>query len=220
MDRQEDIIRTFDERAKEYDGWFDNNPVFGIELAALQDLSKYYLEPKLEIGVGTGRFAKELRIDFGIDPALGPLRIARDRGIKTVAGTGEYLPFSSRSMGSIFILFTLCFLADPSKVLAECSRILVPEGILIVGIIPEGSSWGEQLKNKAMQGNPFYRHARFRTVIDLLDLLYKNGYLVFSSRSTLYQHPSEQYNDQRLDFVHDEQAGFCVLAAKVKENRS
>ena len=49
---------VFDERAAEYDGWFEDSLLFAIERGALQELDTPLLDPKLEIGVGPGRFAE------------------------------------------------------------------------------------------------------------------------------------------------------------------
>ena len=49
-------------------------------------------EKGLEIGVVTGRFAKILGMEYGIDPSERMLSIAKERGIKTSVGRGEDLP--------------------------------------------------------------------------------------------------------------------------------
>lgn len=74
--------QVFDERAAEYDAWFDESLLFAIELAALQELATPLLGPKLEIGVGPGRFAEALGVEFGVDPALAPLALAKKRGVR------------------------------------------------------------------------------------------------------------------------------------------
>ena len=68
---------VFDERAAEYDAWFENSLLFAIERAALQELATPLLDPKLEVGVGPGRFAEALGVEFGVDSALGPLAFAK-----------------------------------------------------------------------------------------------------------------------------------------------
>jgi len=53
-------------------------------LSELKALKKVILEKKkgLEIGVGTGRFASPLGIEYGIDPSEKMLEIAKKRGVK------------------------------------------------------------------------------------------------------------------------------------------
>ncbi len=62
-------FNPFEAISKEYDQWFDDNKVtFLSELAAV----KYFLPKQgkgLEIGIGTGRFAMELGIKYGIEPS-------------------------------------------------------------------------------------------------------------------------------------------------------
>ncbi|HSR36532.1 MAG TPA: hypothetical protein VLL73_05055, partial [Desulfurivibrionaceae bacterium] len=48
---------VFDERAAEYDQWFEGSQLFAIELGALSSLATPFAQPRLEIGVGPGRFA-------------------------------------------------------------------------------------------------------------------------------------------------------------------
>ncbi|MCG2824383.1 MAG: hypothetical protein L6364_11985, partial [Desulfobulbaceae bacterium] len=57
---------VFDERAEEYDAWFEGSLLFAIERAALQELTTPLASPKLEVGVGPGRFAEALGVEFGI----------------------------------------------------------------------------------------------------------------------------------------------------------
>lgn len=85
-------MEVFNKLFREYDQWYEDNKwVFLSEVEALRKVI-----PKgkkgLEIGVGTGRFAKILGIEYGIDPSEKMLSIAKERGIKTFVGRGEDLP--------------------------------------------------------------------------------------------------------------------------------
>ena len=130
-------VRVFHEHAKIYDSWYENSLVFAIELAALQSLQTMMKGPGIEIGVGPGRFAREIGLEFGLDPAWKPLVLACRRGIQCCQGVGEQLPLRDRAMGRIYLLFTLCFTRDPQKVLAECCRCLRDDGHLVIGMIPQ-----------------------------------------------------------------------------------
>lgn len=212
-----DSAGSFDALAGEYDSWFDNNPLFDIELAALLAVKEKLAHPFLEIGVGPGRFAEALKIDYGIDPAISPLQLATSRSILAVKAIGEQLPVRSESMGTVFILFTLCFLADPVLMMRECSRILKPGGRLIIGLIPRLSKWGKLLTRKKKENNPFYRHARLRTIAETVDMLAVNGFSVIESWSTLFQPPDNSLAAESPRRGLDEQAGFCVLVMNKKE---
>ena len=203
--------QPFNERAEEYDNWFDKSMLFELELAALQAIRENLPHPRLEIGVGPGRFGEMLDVDFGIDPAISPLQLASRRSIICINGIGEQLPFRTGSMGTIFILFTLCFLSDPERVFRECSRILLPGGRLVVGMIPGQSAWGKLLAEKGRQNHPFYRHARMRTIAETVCLLNQNNFTVRESWSTLVQGPGMKLVPEPPVTGMQEDAGFCVL---------
>ncbi len=208
-----EIARTFNDRAEEYDRWFADSLLFDIELAALRAIMTDLPRPRLEIGVGPGRFAGTLDVDFGIDPAVSPLQLAGRRGIMGINAIGEQLPLRPAAVGTIFLLFTFCFLADPAVVLRECSRVIKPGGRLVLGIIPQGSSWGMRLGKQGQAGHPYYRHARFRTIAETAALLAAHGFSLLESWSTLLQEPERLINLERPQTGTDEQAGFCVLVA-------
>jgi len=119
MDIKEKII--FEKKWQEYDKWYDDHEaVYKSELHAVKELI-----PKgtgLEIGVGTGRFAAPCHVEFGIDPSINMLHLAKKRNVKVVQGVGEKLPFKNDSFHFILIMVTLCFLNDVSKVIHESKR--------------------------------------------------------------------------------------------------
>lgn len=207
---------VFNSRAKEYDQWFEDSLLFVVELSCLRDLKTKIERPGLEIGVGPGRFARELLIDYGLDPAPAPLVLARRRGIKVVQAVGESLPFRSGSLAAVYILFTFCFLSEPLKVLQESFRILKPSGQVIVGIISSSSAWGRSLMVKKENNHPFYRYARFYEGDYLRDLLYLHSFHPVDSRSILFQPP------ERLDRLERSrpgiwpEAGFQVIVGEKK----
>ena len=73
-------MNIFDKFYKEYDRWYDDNKF--IFLSELEAVRKVIPEEGrgLEIGVGSGRFASELYIGFGLDPSINMLRLAKKRG--------------------------------------------------------------------------------------------------------------------------------------------
>ena len=206
------VTRAFHERAAEYDQWFEGTLLFPIELAALEDLPPLPA-PKLEVGVGPGRFARALGVSLGVDAARAPLELARRRGISPAQALGEALPFRSGALGTIFLLFTLCFIEEPRILLRESARVLRREGRLVIGTIPAAGAWGRMLQAKQRQGHPFYRHARLLDPPVLVDWLAEAGFSLLESRSTLFQPPEglERLEAPRKG-IHPE-AGFVVLLA-------
>lgn len=212
-------IEVFDLYAEDYDRWF-NSPegrvLFELELEAVRLLIKGLEKPFLEIGVGTGRFAKELGIDFGIDPSSKVLEIAKERGIKVKKAKGEKLPFKDGSFGAVFLLFTLCFVENPEKVISEAKRVLKKDGGLIVGIINKESLWGQFYIKKKAEGHPIYKYARFNSINEVVEMAEKAGMTVEAYSSTLCQPPSETPHKEAVYKGLVEGAGFvCILFRKL-----
>ena len=207
--------RVFDERAEEYDAWFEDSLLFAIERAALQELVTPLFSPKLEIGVGPGRFAEALGVEFGVDPALSPLAFAKKRGVRVSQAVGEALPYADQSMRTVLLLFTFCFLADPSPVLRECRRVLKPGGHLVLGVIGADSPWGRMLQQKKEGGHPFYQQARFYDPAEVEQYLAGCGFVVEERRSSLLQPPEGLREMEHSQSGLVSQAGFAVLVAGV-----
>ncbi|MDP3297088.1 MAG: class I SAM-dependent methyltransferase [Thermodesulfovibrionia bacterium] len=209
---------VFNQYAEDYDRWFDTlegKVLFEMEVKAVRLLMKNLERPFLEIGVGTGKFAEELGIDFGIDPSSKVLGIAERRGIKVKKARGESLPFSDESFGAVFILFTLCFVEDPQTVLAETERVLKKGGGLIIGIINRESPWGQLYLKKKAEAHPIYTHARFYSINEVTKMIEKAGMEVGAYSSTLRQSPSEILHEESVYNHLVENAGFvCILARK------
>lgn len=213
-----DTAKAFDDYAGNYDQWFDSpegKALFIAEVEAVRLLTKGLEHPFLEIGVGTGRFAKELEIDFGIDPSEKALDIARRRGISVQQATGEILPFKDEIFGAVFLLFTLCFVKDAGAVIAEAKRVLKPGGGLIIGVINRESPWGRLYLQKKEEGHPIYKHARFYSVSEVVKMLKKTGMNVEAYASTLCHQPSQELIEEKAYDKLIEDAGFvCTLARK------
>lgn len=213
------IVDAFDHYSEDYDRWFDTpegKVLFRMEVETVRLLTRNIEKPSLEIGVGTGRFAKELGIDAGIDPSLKSLEIAKKRRIKVEKAKGEKLPFKDKSFGAVFILFTLCFVEDPVMVLSDAKRILKTGGRLIVGIINRESPWGQLYLKKKAEGHPIYRYATFYSVYDIVKMIEEAGMALEAYSSTLCQPPSEIPYEESVHNELIENAGFvCILARKI-----
>lgn len=213
------IAEAFDVCAEDYDRWFDSpqgKVLFEMEVEAVRLLMKDLEKPFLEIGVGTGRFAKKLKIDLGIDPSSKVLEMARTRKIKVKKARGEKLPFKDKTFGAVFLLFTLCFVEDPEKVLSETRRVLKRDGGLIIGIINRESPWGQLYMKKKTGNHPIYKYARFYSIKDAVKMIAKTGMSVHEYSSTLCQPPSETpYNEAAHKGLADGAGFVCILARKV-----
>lgn len=210
--------RVFQERADEYDSWYEDSLLFTIETLALQQIALPLPRPAIEIGSGPGRFAQQLGVTVGLDPAPAALQHGLKRGIMGVAAVGEQLPLKPGTTGTVYLLFTLCFLAQPEVVLRQCLQALKSDGRLVIGQVPAFSPWGRQLEQKKKQGNPYYRHARFYTVAETLQMLDREGFSLLESYSTLFQAPGSVTDNETAQPGINEQSGFCILVAGKKEN--
>jgi len=209
---------AFDAHAADYDKWFESaegRAFFASEVDAIRLLMTNLEHPFLEIGVGTGRFAKELGIDEGIDPSEQALTLAKKRGISVQRAKGEEVPFSDATFGAVFILFTLCFVESPEKLFSETRRVLKPEGCVLVGFINRESAWGRLYMRKKAEGRPIYRHARFYNAAGVLAMLKTSGLRMEAAASSLFHPPSNNSLREEAYPGLSEDAGFiCVRARK------
>lgn len=187
------VEQVFDVFAERYDAWYDKpfgKSAFNLEKACIASLCKNLRQPFLEMGVGTGRFAEALKIEYGIDSSVGVLRFAKKRGIPVIRGRGEKLPFPNKSFGAVFIIVTLCFVDEPVKVLEEASRVLRDDGFIILGLILRESPWANFYMRKSASGNVFYKVARFYSLNELEVMLQKTHLRITEASSTIFQAPT------------------------------
>ncbi|MEO0080506.1 MAG: class I SAM-dependent methyltransferase [candidate division WOR-3 bacterium] len=209
----------FDALAEKYDAWYDTKGrlAFEIELAALWPLLPELPKPWLEVGVGTGRFAERLGIPLGIDPSVGLLAKARQRGISVIHGTGEELPFSDSSFGTVFLLTTWEFLKRPLVVLREIHRVLRTGGRLVNAYLDREGSWAKSYIEKGEAGHPLFRHARFDSYEQVVYLTEQAGFRVTKSLSTLFQGPGETTQPEEPRPGYHKGASFVVVVAERQE---
>ncbi|MDE3082637.1 MAG: class I SAM-dependent methyltransferase [Acidobacteriota bacterium] len=208
-------IDPFDHDAARYDAWYDSAPgrqIFVDEVAALSPLWPS-TPPRLEVGVGSGRFAAALGVEYGVDPAPGALALAAPRGVRAVVGRAEELPFRAESFAAVLCVVTLCFVSDPERALREARRVLAPGGRIVVGTVPRDSELGTRYEVLAREGHPFYSRARFLSVADHISLLEGAGFRVVEARSALVATRGPHDSPVREGIVPG--ASFVALAGDV-----
>lgn len=211
------MTNIFDTLTDKYDEWYDSEdgkPLYESELKCLRPLVESSPQPILEIGVGTGRFAMHFHDVIGIDPSLNSLKMAEKRGVKTVHGYGENIPFGDETFGCILIIVTLCFVEDPIDVLREAKRVLKKNGSIIIGLVPKDSQWGIFYEEKKKAGHPFYSSARFYTLKDIENMLQIAGLKILRIRSTLLQRPDEPRRVEEPVEGYVKDAGFLCIEAR------
>jgi UDPglucose--hexose-1-phosphate uridylyltransferase len=178
----------FDAHTEQYDAWFDQHPAaFDAEVRALQALTPS-TGRRVEIGVGTGRFAQALGIDEGLDPSSAMRERATARGIRVQDGVAEDLPYPDASIDVVLLVTTICFVDDLDQALSEVVRVLRPGGALVVGLVDREQPLGRRYK-KQKHASVFYQAARFYTTGEVVDALRTAGLQGFAFRQTLQQWP-------------------------------
>jgi ubiquinone/menaquinone biosynthesis C-methylase UbiE len=175
---------SFDNLASEYEAWFiENKVLFQSELLALKRVVP--VDKKgVEIGIGSGIFAEQLGIRFGIDPSEKMLEYARQRGLDVQAGVAENLPYENESFDFAVFITAICFVENPELALKEAYRILKNQGEIIIAILDKETRFGRFLENNKKK-SLFYKHARFFSVPEVRELLEKNGFSVTQTVQTL-----------------------------------
>lgn len=215
---------AFEDHAEEYDAWFDSESgatIFTMELDCLRPLLYHYSQPYLEIGVGSGRFAQALGVEYGVEPSPALLQKAISRGIRVKRAGGEKIPFPDGFFGGVLIALTLCFVDNPFEVLRESSRVLIAEGGLVLGLILKNSPWAEFYAGKAREGHPIYSKAQFFSRDEVEVFLGQAGFEVLQYRSVLFQPLGQSYyRDEHPIDSYSESAGFVAVESQKRQTRT
>jgi len=174
----------FDNLTSEYEAWFvENKTLFQSELLALRQVVP--VDKKgLEIGVGSGIFAEQLGIHYGIDPAEKMLEYARARGVEVQKGVAERLPYEDESFDYAALITTICFVDDPQGAIQEAYRILKKKGEIIIAMLDKATPFGQFL-DKGKDKSRFYKYASFFSAVEIVELLETNSFRVVHVLQTL-----------------------------------
>jgi len=162
-------VELFERYAERYDSWYDRHRDWFLKEVELIKKVAGNFKLGLEVGVGTGRFAKELGIRYGIDLADAMLKLAKLRDVEVIKADAKYLPFKDQTFDLVLFAFTLCFLDDPLKALIEASRVLRNDGAVVICGVPADSTLGREYSQR--KDSPFYSNARLYSVDEMLEML-------------------------------------------------
>lgn len=200
----------FERAAQEYDRWYELNPyAYLSEIEAIKPHLRRGLS--IEVGVGTGRFALPLGIDFGLDPSVSMLKIAKERGIKVIKGCAEKLPFKDNIFDNLLMVVTICFLDDPKPALKEAKRVLKRGGKIILGFVDKESFLGK-LYLARKEKSKFYKSAKFYSTKEVLDLLKGYNFKIELITQTLFKTIEEMSEVEPVKEGYGE-GGFVVISA-------
>jgi ubiquinone/menaquinone biosynthesis C-methylase UbiE len=168
-------IGPFQAHHQRYEAWFGKHEAAYVsELLALRAFVPWEGRG-IEIGVGSGRFARPLGVQVGLDPSNAMLAYAAARGIQVVRGVAEALPFADASFDHALVVTTICFVDSPEEMLAEAHRVLKPGARLVVGFIDRESDRGKDYLAHQFE-NVFYREATFYSAGEVERLLEKSRF--------------------------------------------
>jgi SAM-dependent methyltransferase len=210
------VSDPFDQNASQYEAWFlRNRYAYETEVRAVRALMPS-AGRTLEIGVGTGRFASPLGIQFGVDPSLAMVHLARERGVEVVIGVGEALPFPDSSFDLALMITTVWFLDDIHLAFLEARRVLRPKGCIIVGLVDKKSPLGRVYLERREE-SVFYRLAEFYSVGEIVASLSRTGFQGFQFRQTLLGPLAETPRSEPVRRGYG-QGSFAVVLAPAPEH--
>ena len=220
MKKSDPRIEVFNILGDEYDKWFEGKGrlIFETELLLFKSIGRYNKHPSIEIGSGSGRFARELGVDFAVEPSKKLREISIKRGIIPIAARGENVPFDSEIFKTVFIIVTLCFSSKPELILRESARILNRAGNLVLGLVLKDSIWGKLYEKKKNDGHRFYSVANFYTLEEVKYMLELVGLEIRDIYSTLTMPPDKIDGIQKPIHGYVKDAGFVgIISRKIRE---
>ena len=206
-------ISPFEKYADRYEEWFEKNRwVYEAELRAVEAMIPTDGRG-LEIGVGTGRFAKPLGIRNAVEPSKRMRDFAQKRGIRTLNGVAEELPFEDSAFDFVLMVTTVCFLDDIGKALIEAHRVLCDGGVLIIGFVDRNSQMGK-IYLKRQQENVFYKDATFLSVDELIEQMNQAGFRKLTFNQTIFGTLAETAEDEAVKPGHGEGSFVVIRGSK------
>jgi ubiquinone/menaquinone biosynthesis C-methylase UbiE len=203
--------QCFDENYKRYNDWFDRNPfVYQSEIEAV----KHFIPPDgegIEIGIGSGKFAKPLGIKKGIEPSLKMRQLAVKEGLDVLDAMAEALPFDDSSFDYALMVTTLCFVDDVRQAFREAWRVLRDNGAFIIGFVDKDSPLG-QVYEAHKSENVFYKDAVFYSTEDVIALLRETQFDQIETVQTIFRRSLDLEEVQEYKEGYGS-GGFVVIRA-------
>jgi len=180
-----DVRKGPEDLAQRYKNWREGGLgaiTEHLELAAVLDLLGS-LEGKrvLDAGCGDGLYglaaSERGALVTGVDLSTDMLAVARARSVASglVVDWKQAdvlaLPFPDASFDVVIAITMLCVVTDAGCAVGELSRVLAPEGRLVIGDLHRWSLWALSRRIRGWAGNAFWSGAHFWTAHELQKLL-------------------------------------------------
>lgn len=206
-------VSAFVSNPSAYDEWFLANPrTLHSELNLLARALGPNCGKVLSIGCGSGLFEMLLQkihgipVKYGVEPSSAMAELAVGRGMEVKIGVAESLPFDGPAFDTALFNGTPSYISDLGRAIREASRVLLPEGRVVMLDVPKESSfgliynlactlgsWNHPLLHGISPYRPypveFARSANWRTTEEKIRLLEAAGFLVLGTSQTLTRHP-------------------------------
>lgn len=203
--------KPFDHFSDEYDAWFDTHQKeYDLELRALLEVMPAGVKA-LEVGVGTGKFAVPLGVQYGLDPSEAMARKANALGVEVAEGVAEDLPYGDASFDCVLMVTTICFVDDLKRSFEEVGRVLRSDGAIVIGFVDRESKLGQQYLAKQDKSR-FYGIAHFYSADEVLELLRETGFDQLQIKQTLLP------EDAGLDITDGYGQGSFLAIKAVKQD--
>jgi ubiquinone/menaquinone biosynthesis C-methylase UbiE len=187
-------IRIFEEKAVEYDAWFDeHHALYQSELNAVRKFISDGMNG-LEVGIGSARFSTPLGIRTGIDTAKAMVTLAQGKGIHAVKADAEAIPFPDGKFEFVLMVNLVCFVEDVNKCLKEAYRVIQPEGFIVVAFMDKNGILAKKYQKENGEES-FYKEARFYSAREVEQFLKKTGFKDLESRQTIFDLKEDHFQD-------------------------
>jgi SAM-dependent methyltransferase len=111
---------------------------------------------------------------------------AAARGLVTVEGTAEALPFGRSCFDHVLVVTTICFVDSPSRMIDEAHRVLRPRGKIVIAFIDREGLLGRHYLAHQSE-SIFYRDAVFYSAPEVDELLRQGSFVVRAWGQTLFR---------------------------------
>jgi SAM-dependent methyltransferase len=142
-------------------------------------------------GVLTGRLAAAGARVVGLDSDPAMIDVAMTKVARTafVVGEAERLPFRPASFDLVVMNTVLCLVNDRAAAFGETSRVLRPDGRLVVGELGRWSLWAARRRIRGWLGACLWRHAEFSDAASLAAEITAAGLTIEVVRGAVYHPP-------------------------------